>query len=176
MKRILKVLLTIVIGAVAGGGVFFALEFIEGGGGVEELKVYLKETVIPSAVSIITTLFMLYFGCTPTLNKAKVASDGFLATNAIIGSVSQTSAETSASVGALVSDLRVQMDQVSALKAQLEVQAREQIAVTNELRLLNETTQQMIATGFGNMPELVKSGMARKIYKIMEGMTDEAED
>lgn len=165
MKKVIKVFLLIVTSAVIGAGTFLALEFIENGGTAEELKSYIKGTVIPTVMTVITALFALYFGCSPKLNDMSKASDGLLAAKDIMGSVSKASADTSQNVEVLSQKLLAQIEQNEA-----------QREIINAMIGKIEVMQQMMATGFGNMPELVKSGNARTIYALMEGKSDETED
>lgn len=176
MKKLMKAVAFIFISAAIGALTYLALEFIEQGGTVEEFKVYVKETVIPSVVGVIASLLALYFGCTPVLKNMTGASNGLLAAKELIGSVSKSSSDTSVSVDAVCKQLVGQIEEVKLLKTQMEAQGKSQTETMTELLRQFVVLQQMIATGFGAMPELVKSGNARAIYKMMEeGESNEAE-
>lgn len=172
MKKIFTVLVILVIGAMVGSGAVLALEFFEGGGSIEELKEYVKGDIIPSVVNVITILSGLYIGSQKLRNNMSGASDGLLAATAQIGSVSQVSAATQAVVEQIGERLLAQIKQNESQRTEIEAQR----ALINAMNCKIEIMQQMIATGFGNIPELVKSGNARTIYALMEGgEQDEAE-
>ena len=172
MKKTIKMLLAVVVGAVLGCGTMLLVEYFGNGGTVEELKGYLTGDVIPSAVNVITILSGLYLGSQKLRNNMSGASDGLLSATAQIGSVSQSSVATQLVVEKISERLLTQIEQNNAQREELDNQ-REMI---NTLNAKIDIMQQMIAAGFGSMPELVKSGNAREVYKIMEeGENDETE-
>lgn len=172
MKKTIKMLLAVVVGVVLGSVAVVLLEYFSNGGTVEELKDYLKGDVIPSAVNVITILGTIYIGSQKLRNNMSGASDGLLSATAQIGSVTQLSAATQTVVENISERLLTQIEQNDAQKAEIAAQ-REMI---NALSVKIDIMQQMVAAGFGNMPELVKSGNARMVYKIMEeGENNETE-
>ena len=165
MKRLIKLLIPFIVGIVSGGGALLVLEFIQGGGTVEEVKAYINVSVVPSAVQAVATLLALYIGSRPKLNEIEIASNGLLKATEVISSVSSTGAKTSTTAEEMNKRLQEQIEQNAALQDQIT-------ALNHRI----DVAQKMIATGFGNLPELVKSGNARKVYKIMEeGEKDETE-
>ena len=172
MKKALKTILVLVVGAIAGCGAMLLLEYFNNGGSVEELKEYIKGDIVPSVVNVITILSGLYLGSQKLRANMSGASDGLISATAQIGSVSQLSATTQSIVEKISERLLEQIEQNELQRIENE----EQRALINALDTKINIMQQMIATGFGAMPELVKSGNARAIYKMMEeGESNETE-
>jgi hypothetical protein len=171
IKKLRKILLNLIIGVVAGGATFLGLEFFDNGGTIEGFKVYLMDTVVPSVVNIMAILSTIYIGAQPYLNNITGASNGLLQAKELIGSVSEENKATNSVVNEIAGKLFALVAQNEALNEE----SKKQQARIDALEADIKVTQQMIATGFGNMPELVKSGNARVIYGLMEGNKDETE-
>ena len=176
-KKLICILLVMVLGAVSGGAVWLLLEFIKNGGTMEEVKIYVKDTIIPSAVGFTTTLMGLYICCHPVLKNASNASNGLLDAKDLIKTVSDNSSANASGLNNVAEKLASQLAKIEAF---------EKIVVNNnaELGLKVESLKsemsdiiEILAIGFGNQPELVRNGHARQIYKIIEeGAGNEAED
>ena len=171
IKKLRKLILNVLIGIVTGGAVFLALEFLDNGGTIEGFKAYLTGTVVPSVVDILAVLSALYIGAQPYLNNVNGASNGLLQAKDLIASVSEENKSTNNMVKTIVEQLLALVTQNKALREEYEKQKEQIATLENNIKV----TQRMIATGFGNMPELVKSGNARVIYGLMEGNKDETE-
>ena len=169
IKKIQKLLLDILVGVVTGGVSFLALEFVDNGGTIGEFKTYLMDTVVPSVVNVFAILSTLYIGVQPFLNNVNIASDGLLQAKSLFNSVFEENKTTNGIVKAISEKLLELIKVTETEKEEREKQKEQIAALENRINI----TQQMIATGFGNIPDLVKNGNARVIYKLMEESTDE---